>query len=182
MPTPQFERRRELGWNVLPVQNTQTQTNTTRNFLYSAAFYTIIRNFNKEFVFGERPAELADVDTINMQVLDRQRVFLERLDNFPLKKAEYYGELQATTGVKSVRGLSEITGEDWSYIAKILRTLELPAPIQEYLRNHQNPETVKCFHLKRLLELVRLDDENAKFARFSQMLGEISFHALKIAP
>jgi len=36
-------------------------------------------------VFGERSAELADFDTINMQVLDRQRVFLERLENFPLK-------------------------------------------------------------------------------------------------
>ena len=123
-------------------------------------------------MFGERPEEFDDVETINMQVLERRRVFLERLENFPLKKAEYYQELKATTGVKSVRGLSEITGEDWSYIAKVLRTLELPTPIQDYLQNHQEPEIVKYFHLKRLLELVRLDDENAKFSRFSKMIGE----------
>lgn len=155
------------------MQNTQTPTNT-RSFLYSATFYTIIRNFNKEFVFGERPAELADVDTINMQVMDRRRVFLERLENFPLKKAEYYRELQTATGVKSIRGLSEITGEDWSYIAKVLRTLELPAPIQEYLKNHQNPETIKSFHLKRLLELVRLGEENVQFVRFQAMIRDLT--------
>lgn len=113
---------------------------------------------------------MADVETINMQVLDRQRVFLERLENFPLKKAEYYQELKATTGVKSVRGLSEITGEDWSYIAKILRTLELPTSIRDYLKNHQNPELVKRFHLKHLLELVHSGNVEEQFIKFKNKL------------
>jgi hypothetical protein len=98
---------------------------------------------------------------------------LERLENFPLKKAEYYRELQRTTGIKSVRGLSEITGEDWSYIAKLLKTLELPIAIQDYLKNHQEPEIVKHFHLKHLLEIVRLEFETLQLAKFREMLEEL---------
>ena len=121
-------------------------------------------------VFGELRKELIDAETITMQVLDKRRVYLERLENQPLKKAEYYQRLQESTGVKSVRGLSEITGEDWSYIAKVLRTMELPVPIQDYLKNHQDQETVKRFHLKRLLELVRAEDEGSQISLFRTML------------
>lgn len=163
--------RQKMGWTVLPAQNTHTPANS-RSFLYTQVFYTIVRKCHKQMIFGERPAELADVETINMQVLDRRRVFLERLENFPLKKAEYYKELQVTTGIKSVRGLSEITGEDWSYIAKVLKTLELPNPILNFIEEHQTPEIIKHFHLKRLMEIVKLESEEKKLLLFRKIFEQ----------
>ena len=106
--------------------------------------------------------------------MERYRTYLTRLDNFPLKKAEYYRELQESTGIQSVRGLSEITGEDWSSIARALRTLELPAPIRDYLQSRRDPAIVKTFHLRRLTELVRLGNEDIQFSRFREMLDEIN--------
>ena len=76
-----------------------------------------------------------------------------------LKKALYYRDLQESSGVKSVRGLSEITGEDWSYIARVLKTLELPELIQTFLNQNQDPAIIKHFHLRRLLELARLPQD-----------------------
>jgi hypothetical protein len=105
--------------------------------------------------------------------LEKHQTYLRRLENFPLKKAAYYGELQESTGMKSVRGLAEITGEDWSYIAKVLKALDLPVPIQDFLNAHQNPAILKTFHLRSLLELVRLGDEGIQFNRFRELLEEI---------
>ena len=163
----------KLGWTLLSGENDFNPCES-RAFLYTQPFYTIIRKCLKNVVFGERPKEFEGVETINQQVLDKRRVYLERLENFPLKKAEYYKELQVTIGIKTVRELAEITGEDWSYIAKILRTLELPVAIQDYLKNHQEPEIVKHFHLKCLLEIVRLESEELQLARFGEMLGELN--------
>jgi hypothetical protein len=73
-------------------------------------------------MFGERPADLQDVQTIDERIWEKHQRYLRRIEDFPLKKAAYYRSLQESTGVKSVRGLSEITGEDWSYIARILKT------------------------------------------------------------
>ena len=108
-----------------------------------------------------------------MRELEKHQTYLKRIENFPLEKAKYYQSLKESTGVKSVRALSEITGEDWSYIAKILRIPELPPPIQEYLKTHKEPTMVKHFHLKRLIELARLNGENAQFARFREIIDEI---------
>ncbi|MCD4779535.1 MAG: RHS repeat-associated core domain-containing protein [Candidatus Omnitrophica bacterium] len=38
--------------------------------------------------------------------------------------------------VWGVRGLSKITGEDWSYISKLLRTLKLPEQVKEFLKEN----------------------------------------------
>ena len=146
----------------------------SRIFEYSQPFYSIFENRRQQFVFGERPEDLAEVETVDQKVWKKHRTYLARLDNFPLKKAAYYRQLQESTGVKSVRGLSEITREGWSYIARVLRTLQLPAPIQEFLNTHQEPTIVKFFHLRILLELVRLDDKEAQFTRFREMLEEAS--------
>ncbi len=123
-------------------------------------------------MLGERPAELVDVETIDQKILKKHRAYLDRIERFPLRKAAYYQRLKESTGIQSVRGLSEITGEDWSYIARVLRTLELPASIQEFLVNHPEPEIVKHFHLRRLLELARLP-QDAQIQRFHEMRGEV---------
>ena len=150
-----------------------------RIFKYCAPIYSIFDRRRQQFVFGERPEVLEDVGIPDQRDMERYRTYLARLENFPLKKAEYYRELQESTGIKSVRGLSEITGEDWSSIARVLRTLELPAPIRDYLQSHRDPAIVKTFHLSRLLELVRLDTESLQFARFREMLDEVNSNALE---
>ena len=113
-------------------------------------------------MFGDRPKELSEIESIDQKVLEKDQTYLRRLENFLLEKAAYYKELQESTGIQSVRGLSEITGEDWSYIARLLKTLELPECIQKFLRENQQPEIVKHFHLRQLLEVVRLHDEHSQ--------------------
>ena len=70
--------------------------------------------------------------------------------------------------------MAEITGEDWSTIAKVLRILELPKGIQDFLSKNPFPEFMKHFHLRRLLELVRFGNADIQFVRFREMLDEIN--------
>lgn len=144
----------------------------SRTFEYSQPFYSVFEHRRQQFVFGERPEGLAEVETVDQKVLKKHRAYLARLENYPLKKAAYYRQLQESTGIKSVRGLSEITGEDWSYIARVLKTLELPVSIQGYLANHSEPEIIKQFHLRILVELVRLGDENTQLTRLREIIEE----------
>jgi hypothetical protein len=116
---------------------------------------------------------LAEAGTIDQRIWEKHQTYLQRLENFPLKKAAYYRDLQESTGIKSARGLSEITGEDWSYIAKVLKTLSLSTPIQEFLNTHREPTIIQHFHLRRLLEILRLQEEHLQFARFREILEEI---------
>ena len=150
---------------LLCANNTQV-----RVFKFSRAFYRIFNNRRQQIVFGERPEDLGDVKSIDKRIWEKHQTYLKRIENFPLKKATYYRNLQESAGVKSVRGLSEITGEDWSYIARVLKTLKLPEPIQCFFRKNRLVSVVKYFHLSRLLELVRLEEEHAQMARFSDML------------
>ena len=145
-----------------------------RIFKYCAPIYSTFERRRQQFVFGDRPETLGDVGIPDQRDMEIYRTYLTRLENFPLKKAEYYRELQESTGIQSVRGLSEITGEDWSSIARVLRTLELPTPIRDYLQSRRDPAIVKTFHLRRLTELVRLETEGLQFARFREMLDEIN--------
>ena len=142
-----------------------------RTFQYSQTFYSIYQHRRRQIVFGERPKELCEVETIDQRVWEQHQVHLKRLDNFPLKKAEFYKNLQQSTGIKSVRALSEITGEDWSYIARILKTLTLPEAIQNVLKENQQSEVVKQFHLRKLLELARLPSSEAQLDRFREMMN-----------
>src|SRR3989338_3296810 len=128
----------------------------SRIFKFSQSFYSILQHRQQQIIFGERPGNLCAIKTVDQRIWEKHQTYLKRLENFPLKKARYYQQLKETTGIKSVRGLAEITGEDWSYIARVLKTLELPQQIQQFLNSNQDPETVRHFHLKRLLELVRL--------------------------
>ena len=150
-----------------------------RIFHYEQPFYNIFKQRRQQFCFGERPEALLDVQTINQRILEKHQTYLKRLENFPLKKAEYYRNLQESKGVKSVRALSEITGEDWSYIARVLKVLELPESIQKFLKENQQSEIVKHFNLRRLLEIVRLGDESSQLAKFRELFDE---SALNLSP
>ncbi len=150
-----------------------------RIFKFSQPFYSIFNQRRQQIVFGERPEDLRGVETIDKRIWEKHQTYLSRIESFPLKKAAYYRNLQESTGVKSVRGLSEITGEDWSHIARVLKTLELPDSIQSFLKDNQQPEIVKHFHLRHLVEIVRLGDERSQLARFRTMLDEFDSNSNK---
>jgi len=147
----------------------------SRIFKFSQPFYSIFNQRRQQIVFGKCPEDLQDVQTIDQRIWEKHQTYLKRVENFPLKKAAYYRSLKESTGVKSVRALSEITGEDWSYIARVLKTLELPEAIQTFLTDNQTPEIVKHFHLDRLLDIVRLGDLQPQLARFRDMMYQTSF-------
>ena len=150
-----------------------------RIFHYEQPFYNIVKQRRLQFCFGQRPDDMVDVSTINQRIFEKHQTYLKRLENFPLKKAEYYRNLQESKGIKGVRGLSEITGEDWSHIARVLKTLELHESIQLFLKENQQPEIVKHFHLRRLLEIVRMGEESSQLARFREMFSE--FESIRLS-
>ena len=108
-------------------------THYPRTFVFKQTFYSIFQQGKKQILAGERPSDLACVETIDQKILKKHCVYLSRLESFPLKKAKYYQQLKESTGIQTVRGLSEITGEDWSYIAKILKTFGTSAGNTEFL-------------------------------------------------
>ena len=144
-----------------------------RTYVCEFPFFIVIDNFKRIFCLGARPEDLADIDTINKRVWKKHRYYLYRLAQFPLDKAEYYQRLKEVHAVNTVRGLSEITGENWSYIAKILRLLDLSESIKDFLRNHKSdPTIIKLFTLRRLLDIVRQGEEQLQLGRFRECMDE----------
>lgn len=149
-----------------------------RTYVCEFPFFIVIDNFKRIFCLGARPEDLADIDTINKKVWKKYQYYLYRLAQFPLDKAEYYQRLKEVHAVNTVRGLSEITGENWSYIAKILRVLSLPQPIKDFLRNNKNDlSLVKFFNLRRLLEIVRQGEEKSQLVRFKEFMELVEYAA-----
>jgi hypothetical protein len=144
-----------------------------RTYWYETPFYKILRNARQKFCLGNRPEDIAHVVTIGKKTWEKHLTYLNRLERFPLDKAEYYIRLKESHGINSVRGLCEFTGEDWSYIAKILRTLELSESIKDFLRNNKNnPAILQFFHLRRLLDIVRQGGERLQLSRFRELIQE----------
>jgi len=145
-----------------------------RTYWWEFPFYTIIRNFRQKYCLGERPEDLDQIVKIEKRAWEKHTAHLNRLERFPLDKAEYYLRLKESHGVNSIRGLARITGEDWSYIAKIIRTLDLPASIKDFLRSNQSdPAILQFFHLRKLLDIVRQGEERLQLARFREMMEEL---------
>ena len=144
-----------------------------RTYWCEFPFYTVINGSKQHFRLGCRPEDLAQIETIEQKTWKKHLAHLNRLESFPLDKAEYYLRLKEAHGVSSVRGLSKITGEDWSYIAKVLRTLDLSTPVKEFLQsNKENQTIIRFFHIKRLLDIVRQGEERLQLTRFRQYLTE----------
>ena len=145
-----------------------------RTYWWEFSFYTIIKSFRQKFCLGERPEDLDHIVTIEQRTWEKHLTHLSRLERFPLDKAEYYLRLKESRGVNSIRELAKITGEDWSYIAKIIRTLELPDSIKDFLRsNKSNPAILQFFHLRKLLDIVRQGEERQQLTRFREMIEEL---------
>ena len=148
-------------------------TRAVRTFIFSRPFYSIFQHRRLNIHFGNRPEHLSEVNTIDQKIWEKHQTYLKRLDNHPLKKAEYYLTLKRSKGVNTVRELAEITGEDWSYVAKVLRTLELPQGIRDFLLKNPYPQVIEYFHLRRLLEIVRIKDEDRQMSQFRKIVSEL---------
>jgi hypothetical protein len=145
-----------------------------RTFWWEVPFYRTIMNARQKFCLGTRPEDLAQIDTIEQKAWQKHLTHLDRLDHFPLDKAEYYLRMKESHGVNSIRELAKITGEDWSYIAKIIKTLNLAGSIKDFLRNNKNdPAILQFFHLRRLLDIVRQGEERQQLIRFREMMEEL---------
>jgi hypothetical protein len=152
-----------------------------RTYWYETPFYRIFQNARQRFCLGNRPEDLEHIVTIEKRAWERHLTHLNRLERFPLDKAEYYINLKESHGVNSIRALGNLTGEDWSYIAKILRTLELPAPIKDFLRNNKNnPDIIQFFHLRKLLDIVRQGEERLQLSRFRELMQEFEENSLGV--
>jgi len=142
-----------------------------RTYISEFPFFISITNFKRKICLGARPEDLADMGILQQKAWKRHQSHLNRLSRFPLDKAEYYQRLKEAHGVNTVRGLSKITGENWSYIAKILRILALPEPIKDFLRNNKNdPSIVKFFNLRRLRDIVRQGEERLQLSCFRELV------------
>ena len=144
-----------------------------RTYWWEFPFYRIIRSARQKFCLGNRPEDLDHIATIEQRTWEKHLTHLNRLERFPLDKAEYYLRLKESHGVNSIRGLAKITGEDWSYIAKIIRTLDLPETIKDFLRSNKNdPAILQFFHLRKLLDIVRQGEERQQLTRFRELMEE----------
>lgn len=74
-------------------------------------------------------------------------------------------------GLKSIRALAKVTGEDWSRVARMLKLLELPEPVLEFLRTHDSLEISGAFTERQLRELLALKDHRRIWYRFQEMLA-----------
>ncbi len=136
-------------------------------------FFIVISNAKQKYCLGCRPEDLAHIDTIDQKAWKKHQVYLRRLERFPLDKAEYYLRLKESYGVVTVRGLAKITGEDWSCIARVLRTLDLAESIKAFLKSNRNSSSVLAFFsLRKLLDIVRQGEERLQLARFRELIEE----------
>lgn len=120
-----------------------------------------------------RPEGLSHIDTIKQKAWNKHQAHLNRLEQFPLDKAEYYLRMKKVHGVSSIRGLAGILGEDASNIVKVLKTLDLPEQIKDFLKSNKNdPATLKFFHLRKLVDIVRQGEERLQLSRFNELMEE----------
>ena len=145
-----------------------------RTYWCEFPFYIIINDFKQKYRLGYRPEDLAHSDIIKKRIWKRHKAHLKRLEKFPLDKAEYYVRLKEAHGISSVRGLSAITGEDWSCIARVLRTLDLSEQIRDFLESNKNdPAILTFFSLRKLIDIVKQGEERLQLSRFGELMGEL---------
>lgn len=134
-----------------------------------APFFTRREHYRKVVEFAPKPAELG-AGEVDQRAWRRYQAYLAA--SRPIARADFYKRLLERKGIRSIRELARVTGEDWSRVARVLKLLELPAPVLEYLRTHDSPELVRTFSERRLHELLALKDPQAIWRRFQELLGD----------
>ena len=125
---------------------------------------------HRRLELSPKPKDLPD-RPVDQRTWKRYQSYLSRVR--PVARAEFYKRLMERQGLKTTRAIARVTGEDWSRVAKVLKILELPEPVLEFLRTNDSPEVVKCFTEGRLRELVALKDPRRIWQRFQEMLREL---------
>ncbi len=132
-------------------------------------FYSRRVERRKVVELGERPGGLPDGSTVTERAWKRYQAYLNRVS--PIDRADFYARLRER-GFGSVRAMAQVTGEDWSRVARLLKLLELPGSVLGYLRTHKDPATVAAFSERRLRELLALGDPARIEERFAGLLAE----------
>ena len=114
---------------------------------------------------------LGNGGSVDQRAWKQYQAYLSRIQ--PVTRADFYRRLMDRQGIKSIRALARVTGEDWSRVARILKVLELPSPILEYLRTHDSPALASTFTEMRLRELARVRDSRRTWGRFQTLLAQI---------
>jgi len=144
-----------------------------RTYWIDIPFYTVIQGAKPSFYFGYRPKDLDSIDTIEQKSWKKHQSYLNRLDRFPLDKAEYYLRIKKVYGINSIRGLAKVLDEDWSCVSRILKIVSLSEPIKIFLReNRGDPAIVRFFNLRRHLNIAQQGEERLQLARFKEYIEE----------
>lgn len=142
----------------------------SRTLPVATPFYRRYHKRQAVFELGEKPEVLGD-GSVTERAWHNYQAYLNRVR--PVARAEFYKRLLERNGCKSIRALSRITGEDHSRIARVLKVLELPEPILDYLRTCDIPAVVGYFTEHRLRDLIALRDPAKAWDGFQAMLKEI---------
>lgn len=109
--------------------------------------------------------------TVDQRAWRQYQSYLSRVR--PVARAEFYKRLMEREGLKTTRAIARVTGEDHSRIARVLKILELPEPVLQYLRSHDSPAVVGFFTEKKLRELTELGEPRRIWQEFQRMLREL---------
>ncbi len=118
-----------------------------------------------------KPQDLPD-GPVDQRSWRQYQAYLGRIR--PVARADFYKRLMERQNLKTVRAIARVTGEDWSRVAKVLKILELPAPVLDFLRTHDSIEISGTFTERRLRELLALGNPSKIWNQFRSMLKEIS--------
>jgi len=163
-------RHETLAWARLTLEAATART---------LKFYQTLRTSTPFFLRHERRAKVMELDpkpdaltgeTVDGRAWKGYQAYLVRIR--PWARADFYKRLMERQGCQSVRALAQVTGEDWSRVARVLKILELPAPVLEYLRSHDSPELVNCFTERQLRGLLELRDDRMIWERFQQLVAQ----------
>ncbi len=124
----------------------------------------------KEFVLESKPGPLKHVGTIDERVWKQYQRHLDRTS--PLERAEFYAREMKERRVRSFRALSLLLGEPVNRVGRHIKLLSLPDPIKDFLRQHREPEYLRYFTERRLLQLVALGEARRIWHAFQAMVKE----------
>lgn len=147
----------------------RTPTAFCRTLPVQSPFFSRYQNARRVVELQPKPVALGSkaVDQLSWR---QYQSYLARVR--PVARADFYKRLRERQGCQSIRALARTTGEDWSRVAKVLKLLELPAPVLEYLRTHDDPHVVRFFSERRLRDLLRHRDARRIWQEFQVLLEE----------
>lgn len=125
---------------------------------------------HRRLVLSSKPKDLPD-GPVDQRAWKRYQSYLSRVR--PVARADFYKRLMERQGLKTVRGVARVTGEDWSRVARVLKILELPEPVLHFLRTHDSPAFVGFFTESRLRDLIALKDPRRIWHRFQEMIQDL---------